>query len=384
MPNSIEIFENTLLKLVVRRGSDSERRSIVLTEGELGYSTDIKRLFVGDGVTAGGSVTGNKYLGSNADVTTFTNAIVGDYAHDTDNNRIYILETHPPTNINNWRHVASLYTAGDNTIRITNDQVFVNVISAGNLDPNIFDSFVLSGASINIGTDIYVDSVNALNTTTLTLSAPSLVKTDSLSAQLPANLIINSQGYKWPASVNSGVLSSGSSGTLRWAPISALSAELTLTATIDGGTVLFTNPLTIYNDTTSSSNELISFDVYPNFTNSASASLGQSVVANAKGLIIDYNIRRASTFFPVECLLTYAPTLLNLGSTGVLASTEYMLARGTSAFLYSPLCVGGQATLPLSSISGEIKGHMRCYAGGAFAGESSTCDLTIRAVGYTY
>ena len=51
---SIEILENTLIKLLVRRGTDADRKNIVLEAGELGYTTDMERLFVGDGTTAGG------------------------------------------------------------------------------------------------------------------------------------------------------------------------------------------------------------------------------------------------------------------------------------------------------------------------------------------
>ena len=42
------------MALRLRRGTDLERIGVVFEEGELVYSTDTKRLFVGDGVTAGG------------------------------------------------------------------------------------------------------------------------------------------------------------------------------------------------------------------------------------------------------------------------------------------------------------------------------------------
>lgn len=61
MAKKIEILENTLLKLLVRRGVDADRKNVILSEGELGYTEDSKRLFVGDGTTVGGHITGNKY-----------------------------------------------------------------------------------------------------------------------------------------------------------------------------------------------------------------------------------------------------------------------------------------------------------------------------------
>jgi hypothetical protein len=50
---SIEIDSNTIIKLLARRGSDLERKSTILAEGEFGYAVDTKRLYIGDGVTPG-------------------------------------------------------------------------------------------------------------------------------------------------------------------------------------------------------------------------------------------------------------------------------------------------------------------------------------------
>lgn len=60
---AIEITNDTVVKLIVRRGQESERLKIVLSEGELGYTVDQARLYVGDGVTPGGHVAGNKMFG---------------------------------------------------------------------------------------------------------------------------------------------------------------------------------------------------------------------------------------------------------------------------------------------------------------------------------
>ena len=67
---AIEILENTLLKLLVRRGTNADRKQITLESGELGYTTDTKRLFAGDGTTVGGILVGNKYKGSAGNITT--------------------------------------------------------------------------------------------------------------------------------------------------------------------------------------------------------------------------------------------------------------------------------------------------------------------------
>mgnify|MGYP003633523012 CR=1 FL=1 len=53
----------TIVKLKVRRGSDAQRKTIVLDQGEVGYTLDTKRIFVGDGVTEGGHSVGVKVVG---------------------------------------------------------------------------------------------------------------------------------------------------------------------------------------------------------------------------------------------------------------------------------------------------------------------------------
>lgn len=50
----IQITKTTVLKEVVRSGTDAKRRLVILSAGELGYTTDTKRLFVGDGTSFGG------------------------------------------------------------------------------------------------------------------------------------------------------------------------------------------------------------------------------------------------------------------------------------------------------------------------------------------
>jgi len=60
---SVEITDNTIIRSLVRKGTNDERRQITLEEGELGYTTDTKRLFIGDGIGAG-VTAGTKYLGA--------------------------------------------------------------------------------------------------------------------------------------------------------------------------------------------------------------------------------------------------------------------------------------------------------------------------------
>lgn len=86
MADKIEILQNTITKLLVRRGTDSDRQTVTLSLGEPGFTTDTKRLFIGDGSTLGGVVAGNKYLGQVATPSNITTALTGDVCYATKNN----------------------------------------------------------------------------------------------------------------------------------------------------------------------------------------------------------------------------------------------------------------------------------------------------------
>ncbi len=62
--STIQIDQNTVVRTVVRKGSNADRQSVVLEEGEIGYTTDTSRLFVGDGNSQGGVATSTKFFGS--------------------------------------------------------------------------------------------------------------------------------------------------------------------------------------------------------------------------------------------------------------------------------------------------------------------------------
>lgn len=101
---TIEINENTVVRSLIRKGTNAERKNIILAQGELGFVTDLGpstlldsgdvqanpgRLFIGNAIM-GGVVTGNKYLGttSSDDVASY-NAQPGDFIFNTDNNTFY-------------------------------------------------------------------------------------------------------------------------------------------------------------------------------------------------------------------------------------------------------------------------------------------------------
>ena len=206
MPNKIEILENTLLKLLIRRGTDGDRKQITLTEGELGYTTDTKRVFIGDGSTPGGVLVGNKFAGLNSDLTLLAPGDIGDLAFNTDNNSIYIIEENDGSLPTDWKRIAKEYTAGDSTVNITGDGVIsVNKLSAGNLsDDMLGESLELDGNDrVALKSSINIDDVTIRSGTHL---------------NLPKDLNIGGIEYEFPQTVPgvAEVLTAVTATTLDW------------------------------------------------------------------------------------------------------------------------------------------------------------------------
>lgn len=60
---SITLTDSSLVRFVQRQGSLANLVQVRLTSGELGYTTDSKRLFIGDGTKLGGAPVGSKFVG---------------------------------------------------------------------------------------------------------------------------------------------------------------------------------------------------------------------------------------------------------------------------------------------------------------------------------
>jgi len=107
--NKLEIFDNTLIKLVVRKGPNADRVNAVLAEGEPGYTVDTKRLFIGDGNTPGGVVTGNKLLGVYPDLLSNPQlpGVVGDISYNTSNNTLYYIQSGTGMSAGDWLPIAT-------------------------------------------------------------------------------------------------------------------------------------------------------------------------------------------------------------------------------------------------------------------------------------
>lgn len=192
MANPIEIQQNTLLKLLVRRGSDSDRQGIYLDEGELGYTVDSKRLFVGDGPggTQGGIVVGNKYLGSAPTIGELTgNAYEGDLA--SSGTTLYIR-----TN-NAWNPVANFVeSSGDIDIEVNAGEIATDAV----------------GSSLEINNLGQIDLAPIISIDGITIRTPSSY------LSLPNEVRIGSINYDFPTGggSNGHVLTTDGAGGLSW------------------------------------------------------------------------------------------------------------------------------------------------------------------------
>jgi len=95
-----------IIKLKVRRGTDSQRKTIILEQGELGYTIDTKRLFIGDGLTYGGNIIGSTVhlpTAIDGNRTATTAAIKGDIIYDT--NTFYQLTGSNYSQLSSWKNV---------------------------------------------------------------------------------------------------------------------------------------------------------------------------------------------------------------------------------------------------------------------------------------
>jgi hypothetical protein len=84
------MIDRKIAKIKVRRGFDSERKTVVFSEGEVIYVIDKKRVYIGDGVTLGGNPISNKHYIVSVDGIP-SDAIEGDIIYQKASDTTYIL-----------------------------------------------------------------------------------------------------------------------------------------------------------------------------------------------------------------------------------------------------------------------------------------------------
>jgi hypothetical protein len=300
MSNPLEIPQNTLLQLIVRQGMDSDRLNVVLKSGELGYTTDTKRLYIGDSVTYGGNPVGTLFAGSVVNITTVAPAVIGDLVFDTDNKNLYRLKLNDGSSVGDWELIGGVYEASDSTIVINSqNKVSVGTISGQNISPNSLENPIyLNGSNkLALSSNVLLDSIIPKNSTHLTLTPM---------------LSVGGVGYTFPLSEPSTgqFLKNVGSNVLEWSNIS-LSAITNsiwtitngLTASSNGIDVTNTpfNPLTATNVVVGVSPTLSSNNIWARYSGSADTLLANkgitSVTKTAVGKYI-FNYSTLPTNYP--------------------------------------------------------------------------------------
>lgn len=162
----------SIIKLKVRRGTDSQRQRVVLEQGELGFTVDTQRLFVGNGVLSGGVVVGNIFhtpLTVNNSRNSLNNAVKGDVVNE--NGFLYQLSGSDYSQLSSWAFIGPKL---DNTSIGYNASREIELKSNG-IDANKFASTAaynrgglvatsLSGLSANVdGITLTITSNNQLS-----------------------------------------------------------------------------------------------------------------------------------------------------------------------------------------------------------------------------
>ena len=108
-----------ITRIIIRRGTEAERSSVLLLQSEPGFAVDSKRLYIGDGTTYGGVTIGTKFLGfigfgAIASNVPATNApAVNDIVFDNTSNILYALTAADYSLVQNYRPIG-INIQGDN------------------------------------------------------------------------------------------------------------------------------------------------------------------------------------------------------------------------------------------------------------------------------
>lgn len=215
----IEIVENTLLKLLIRRGINSDRLNVVFNEGELAYTTDTQKLFIGDGSTVGGIlVTGTKFLGESADLTTLSPGDLKDLGFDSGKQRLYYISNGDGSNAGDWTPISNLVYSKDGTIAVDSDSgVKLGDAAGAGLTKD-------GNNKLEIGSSIATDNIS---------------KKTQAYLSMPQETSFGNVNYKWPAggSVNS-YLRYNSNGVLTWETIGGTSTTFVNEEIFPVGTIV--------------------------------------------------------------------------------------------------------------------------------------------------
>lgn len=126
-------------RIILRQGTEGERRKTVYSEGEPLYTTDFKRLFIGDGANLGGTLVSNKFLGFarfdlSTNATGIFSAYPGDIVYDLTTDNLYALTGINPLNYSSYTRITRNFAADNVTTVIS--QTSSIAVKTASLDAN--------------------------------------------------------------------------------------------------------------------------------------------------------------------------------------------------------------------------------------------------------
>lgn len=145
-----------ITRIIIRRGTEEERKGVLLLQSEPGYSIDSRRLYIGDGSTYGGVPVGIKFLGFqnfssiNSNVPVTDAPLPNDLVFDNISNILYALTGTDYTKTSNYRAVGINVTADNITIQRVGTELSVreNSLNARYFtEPSIGTGLVRTGGN---------------------------------------------------------------------------------------------------------------------------------------------------------------------------------------------------------------------------------------------
>lgn len=192
---------NQVTKLIFRRGADATGRTITLNQGEPGYTTDTKRLYVGDGTTTLGIPIGIKNwniknFNTANFTTTFSGSEIGDIVYDDYSNHVFFLTAWPGTIRANWAKIDFTVDVDDTTIEVNTAsalQLKNYGIQSIHLNSNIVGQGLLGAAGAPLRVDVDNLSIDINNNKLRVI--PGAISIDYLGTITPFSILGNTKAF---------------------------------------------------------------------------------------------------------------------------------------------------------------------------------------------
>lgn len=192
----MEIFNNTLIKLIIRQGTDLDRKRIVFSSGEPAFTTDTYRLYMGNGTLSGGVPVSNIALGSTTDLTALEPGIIGDIAYNSDSNSLYWITENDGSTLSDWSKIAGVYSGSGSVTIDSSNVISLNALSANSVSSDLVKGpIIIDSGRIGLSANIPFQSVSTKTITAssgLTSTANGVDSTGIAINPLSANIVIQS------------------------------------------------------------------------------------------------------------------------------------------------------------------------------------------------